>query len=70
MRRRPLETRAKMKEPFGDEEEKKSSPAPQAEAQRTAKAQGSPEQLAEQILPLVKRLLEIESERTGRQFHS
>lgn len=52
----------------GDEEES-SGPTAQKNIQKPEKTQSSPDQLAEQILPLVKRLLEIESERTGRQFH-
>jgi hypothetical protein len=57
---------------FGDEEEvqEPSSPAMTSSAQLPGGAQSSPEQLAERILPLVKRLLELEAERTGRQFHS
>jgi hypothetical protein len=65
----PIETaRTKLKEMFGDEES--SGPSTQADKQKPETPRGSPEQLAEQILPLVKRLLEIESERTGRRFRS
>jgi hypothetical protein len=52
-----------------DEPQEPSSPAPQSSVQQLKNARTSPQQLAEKILPLVKRLLEIEAERTGRQFH-
>ncbi len=64
---KPVQT--KLAEMSGDEKEESSSPAPQNDTQQRETTQSSPEQLAEKILPLVKQLLEIESERTGRQLH-